>query len=175
MPWSGRTSRLRTRSITKANNAANETWIDSVYLSTQTTLNSSSVLLERVQQSGVAADGNYSQTVTAPVPGLVPGNYYVIVLADSRGLVPELNRASTELASTGPVQVTLPALDARQPGFGHDRQRPEPLLSAYARGRPGRRDLRQLRRAPRRRALRWVSKHSVDEREPDLFDLADRH
>jgi len=40
----------------------------------------------------------------------VPDNDYVIVLADSLGLVPELNRTSTELASTSPVQVTVPTL-----------------------------------------------------------------
>ena len=102
----------------QSNNAVNGTWTDSVYLSTQTTLNSSSVLLGRVQQTGVAANGQYSQTVTEPVPGLVPGNYYVIVIADSLGLVPELNRTSTELASTSPVQFTLPTLTPGSPISG---------------------------------------------------------
>ena len=94
----------------ESTNAATGTWTDSVYLSTQTTLNSNSVLLGRVQQSGVAANVQYTQTVTAPVTGLAPDDYYVIVLADSLGLVPELNRASTELASTNPVQITVPSL-----------------------------------------------------------------
>ncbi len=102
----------------ESQNAANETWTDSIYLSTQTTLNSSSVLLKRVQQSGVAANGQYSQTVTAPVLGLVPDDYYVVVLADSQGLVPELNRTSTELASTDPVQVTLPTFAPGSPISG---------------------------------------------------------
>ena len=99
----------------ESNNAATGTWTDSVYLSTQMTLNSSSVLLGRVQQSGVAAGGKYTQSVTAPVPGLAPDNYYVIVLADSQGLVPELNRTNTELHSTYPVQVTLPVLTLASP------------------------------------------------------------
>ncbi len=94
----------------ESTNAATGTWTDSVYLSTATTLNSNSVLLGRVQQSGVAANGQYTQTVTAPVAGLAPDDYYVIVLADSLGLVPELNRAGTELASTNPVQITVPTL-----------------------------------------------------------------
>ena len=94
----------------KSPNPATGTWTDSVYLSTQQTLNSGSVVLDRVQQSGVAAGGKYTQTVTAPIPGLAPDNYYVIVLADSLGLVAELNRTNTEQASTNPVQVTLPAL-----------------------------------------------------------------
>jgi RHS repeat-associated protein len=102
----------------QSSTAATGTWTDSVYLSTQTTLNSSSILLGRVQQTGVAANGQYSKTLTASVPGLLPTNYYVIVLADSQGLVPELNRASTELASTNPVQVTLPTLTPGSPISG---------------------------------------------------------
>ena len=99
-------------------NSASGTWTDSVYFSTQPTLNSSSVLLGRGQQTGVAANGQYSQTVTDPVPGLLPGNYYVVVLADSLGLVPELNRTSTELASSNPVQVTVPTLTPGSPVSG---------------------------------------------------------
>ena len=102
----------------ESSNAVTTSWTDSVYLSTQSTLNASSVLLGRVQQSGVAANGQYSQTVTAPVPGLLPDDYYVIVLADSLGLVPELNRTSTELESTNPVQVSVPALDLGSPVSG---------------------------------------------------------
>ena len=79
----------------------------------------------------------------------------MIVLADSRGLVPELNRTSTELASTNPVQVTLPSADARQPGLGHDRRRPGRLLPAHRARRAGRRDLR--RRSPRSRGASSTS------------------
>ena len=110
----------------ESSNAATGTWTDSVYLSTQPTLNSSSVLLGRVQQTGVAANGQYTADGDRAGAGpRCPDDYYVIVLADSLGLVPELNRTSTELASTNPVQVTLPTLDAGQPDLGHDRQRPE--------------------------------------------------
>ncbi len=102
-----------------SSNAASGSWTDSVYLSTQPTLNANSVLLGRVQHTGgVAADGQYSETLTAPVPGLAPNDYYVVVLADSLGLVPELNRTSTELASTNPLQVTLPTLDLGSPISG---------------------------------------------------------
>ena len=102
-----------------SSNAASGSWTDSVYLSTQPTLNASSVLLGQVDHTGgVAANGHYSGTVTEPVPGLLPDDYYVIVLADSLGLVPELNRTSTELASTNPVEVTVPALDLGSPISG---------------------------------------------------------
>ncbi len=102
----------------ESSNAFTGTWTDSVYLSTQTTLNPNSVLLGRVQQDGVAANGEYSQTLTAPAPGLVPDDYYVVVLADSQGLVPELNRTNTELASTNPVQVSVPSLAIGSPVSG---------------------------------------------------------
>ena len=102
-----------------SSNAASGSWTDSIYLSTQPTLNSSSVLLGRVQHTGgVAANGQYAETLTAPVPGLAPDDYYAVVLADSLGLVPELNRTSTELASTNPVQVALPTLDLGSPISG---------------------------------------------------------
>jgi YD repeat-containing protein len=102
-----------------SSNATSGSWTDSVYLSAQPTLNAGSVLLGRVQHTGgVAANGQYSGALTAPVPGLVPDNYSVIVLADSLGLVPELNRAGTELAATNPVQVTLPALNLGSPISG---------------------------------------------------------
>ena len=95
----------------QSGNPATGSWTDSVYLSTQTTLNSDSVLLGRVQHTGgVAANGQYTESLTAPVPGLAPDNYYVVVLADSLGLVPELNRTDAELASTNPVQVTVAGL-----------------------------------------------------------------
>ena len=46
----------------ESSNAAHGTWTDSVYLSTQPTLNSSSVLLGRVQHTGgVAANGQYTR------------------------------------------------------------------------------------------------------------------
>ena len=102
----------------ESGNAVTSAWTDSVYLSTQPTLNANSVLLGRLQQTGVAANGQYTGTVTAPVPGLMQDNYYVIVLADSRGLVPEVNRTNTELASTNPVQITIPALTVGSPASG---------------------------------------------------------
>ena len=89
-------------------------WTDSVYLSAQPTLNANSVLFGRVPVTGgVLANGQYSETLTELVPGLAPGNYYVIVLADGLDLVPELNRAAApELATR------------RQPGPGIIPSRP---------------------------------------------------
>ena len=76
-------------------------WTDSVFLSTSKTLTSAAVLLGRVDHEGaVAGGGSYQATLTAPVPGLLPGNYFVLVEADSGGDVPDLDRANNVLAST---------------------------------------------------------------------------
>ena len=130
------------------------TWTDSVYLSPQTTLTANSVLLGRVQQNGVAANGEYSQTVQAAVPGVLPGNYYAIVLADSQGLAPELNRTNTELASSNPVQITVQPLTLSSPLSGTHRQRPKHIQTAHRSRWPRHRHFRRARSPARRRALR---------------------
>src|SRR5262249_24488183 len=78
-----------------AGTAAAGDWYDSFYLSTATTLDASAVLLGRVHHlTGVAGNGMYSDTLTATVAGLPDGNYYLIAVTDSRGQVPDPNRAN---------------------------------------------------------------------------------
>ncbi len=87
-------------------------WQDSVYLSPTPTIGSSSVLLGTVVHSGGLASGtSYSGSLAAAVPTLAPGNYYVIVDADSLYQEADVNRANNVLAATtGELDVTLPAL-----------------------------------------------------------------
>jgi len=86
-------------------------WVDAVFLSASGKLDSSAILLGRVAQAGpLAANGTYNGTLTAALPIMLPGNYTVIVEADSQGLVPDSNRANNVLAATTPVQVTVPVL-----------------------------------------------------------------
>jgi fibronectin-binding autotransporter adhesin len=55
----------------------------------------SAVLLGRVVHTGdLASQGQYSGTLSAPVPGLPAGSYYVIVVVDSGLQVPDINRAN---------------------------------------------------------------------------------
>jgi hypothetical protein len=94
-------------------------WVDSVYLARGTVLDASSKLIGRVQHNGsVAGGGTYSETLTAPLPGVVPGNYHVIVICDSRGLVPDVNRANNTLASTAEISVDMSALTPGVPASG---------------------------------------------------------
>ena len=64
--------------------AAAGSWQDSVYLSATPAITSSSVLLGAVAQSGgLAGDTSYNASLTAAVPALSPGDYYVLVQVDS--------------------------------------------------------------------------------------------
>lgn len=98
---------------------AENSWFDSVYLSRDTMLDPGDVLLQRVQHSSdLAGNASYRDTVTAPVPPVPDGAYHVIVLADSRGLTPDANRANNQGVSAQTIAVTVPALPLGSPVSG---------------------------------------------------------
>ena len=87
------------------------TWTDSVYLSLSSTFDDTAVLVGRVTHQGVVAGGSsYSETLTAPVPGVAPGAYHVFVVADSRDLLPDPNRANNIGVGSSLLTVGYPAL-----------------------------------------------------------------
>ncbi len=86
-------------------------WVDSLYLSKDITYSTDDLLLGRVtHMGGVAALGMYGESLTAPLPGVIDGGYHVIVLANSRGLIPETDRSNNFGASTNTIQVGIPSL-----------------------------------------------------------------
>src|SRR5262249_25260993 len=90
---------------------ATGSWDDSVYLSTSPFVAPNSVLLGTVHHTGdLAAQATYSETLKAPLPPLLPGAYRVVVVADSRNLVPDSNRSNNTAASTGSLTVMIPLL-----------------------------------------------------------------
>jgi hypothetical protein len=92
-------------------------WVDSVFLSADGQLDSSSVLLGRTTHAGSLGSGvSYEGSVTAPVPGVLPGDYSVIVETDSQSVVPDRNRANNLLVSASPVPVSTPALTVTAAG-----------------------------------------------------------
>jgi RHS repeat-associated protein len=94
-------------------------WFDSLYLSSDAVFDSADTLLGRVHHVGdVAGNSSYSETLTAPVPALPNGNYHVIVLVDSRGLVPDLNRANNLGVSSGVINLSVPELPLGVPTAG---------------------------------------------------------
>jgi hypothetical protein len=83
---------------------------DEVYLSADGVLDASDLLLTRVERSsgvGAGADDRVSTVIT--IPAVVEGNYQVLVLADARRNVPDVNRGNNVLASA-PSVVGVPLL-----------------------------------------------------------------
>ncbi len=95
-------------------------WLDSVYLSTTPTITADSILLGSVTHAGGLTAGNhYDASVTAAVPALTSGNYYVIVLADSHFNVADSDRTNNTLvATTGQLAVSVPGLNLGTPVNG---------------------------------------------------------
>ncbi len=97
--------------------AATGSWQDSVYLSPTAAITPSSTLLGTVEHTGgLAANSTYSGMLTAPVPALPPGSYYVLVQADSLYQVSDPARTNnTQAAGSGPLVVSVPALTPGAP------------------------------------------------------------
>ncbi len=94
-----------------ATTAAAGNWQDSVYLSPTATITGSSILLGTVVHTGgLGAGATYTGSLTAPVPALAPGSYYVIVEADSLYQIADPDRANNTLAASGQLAVSLPSL-----------------------------------------------------------------
>ncbi|MGA2699488.1 MAG: Ig-like domain repeat protein [Isosphaeraceae bacterium] len=86
-------------------------WTDSVYLSPNGGLTSSSILLGRTVYTGnLAAGASYNGSLTTVVP-VVVGNYQVVVLTDSGETTTDINRANNQAASANSFTVTVPSLD----------------------------------------------------------------
>lgn len=58
----------------------------------------------------MAGNSIYTETLTATVPAMAEGDYRVIVLADSRRLVPQGNRTNDVGASAGTTALSVPVL-----------------------------------------------------------------
>src|SRR5205823_659238 len=58
----------------------------------------------------VAGSGSYSETLTTPLPPLLPRAYRAIVTTDSRKQVPDVDRSNNTGASSGTLAVTIPLL-----------------------------------------------------------------
>lgn len=86
-------------------------WTDSIYLSFDDRYDASDLLIGRVEHTGgLGPSLTYNGSLTATLPGVIDGNYHVIVIADSRGHVGDSNRADNERASTNKIAVDLPIL-----------------------------------------------------------------
>lgn len=87
------------------------TWYDRVFLSTDAVLDVGDTQLATVTQyRALDAGASYTAQVTAPLQGITPGTYYVIVGADYAAKVNETNETNNVLAAEPPLAATMPTL-----------------------------------------------------------------
>ena len=93
-------------------------WVDSVFLSSSAFLDASAVRIGQVAHTG-GLGGNlvYSSSLTAPLPAVPDGHYFVLVEADSQKLIGDSNRSNNVLASSA-LTVTIPSLALGTPVSG---------------------------------------------------------
>jgi subtilase family serine protease len=92
-------------------NPALGSWYDSVYLSLDETWDINDPLLVRNLHMGdVAAGGSYTHTVTGILPGVIPGDYHVIIRSDILNHIPESNETNNVRASLDRVAIDAEAL-----------------------------------------------------------------
>jgi subtilase family serine protease len=95
-------------------NPAVGTWTDSLYLSADDQWDLGDELFERVTVQGpLNAGTTYTRSVTAPLPGVLPGNYRVIIRSDIRNNIAESNEGNNLSASINSV-----SLDAQELTLG---------------------------------------------------------
>ena len=121
-PTSARTGEMVPISFTVRNLNASPAagdWIDAVYLATGTTLDADSVLLGRVpHKGGVDPLGSYKGSFLAAWPGVAEAAYHVVVVVDSRGIVPDTNRVNNTAASGQTVSSSIQLLALNTPTTG---------------------------------------------------------
>ena len=100
-------------------NAALGQWSDSVYIASATNYVVGDPLFATVDHIGDLAPGStYTNTVNGLLPGLAPGNYYVIIRSDIRNHLGEGDNPDKVAASLTSVAVTVPQLTLGVPSTG---------------------------------------------------------
>jgi len=96
-------------------NSAIGAWYDNVYLSADGAWSPDDPLIAQVLHSGDLAPGaSYTGQSDDPLPGVTPGNYYVIVRADALDNVRDADRSNNQLASTDTIGMNIPSLPLGQ-------------------------------------------------------------
>ena len=91
-------------------------WRDSIYISKDALWDVGDALFSRVYLSGPLAGGDsYTQTATGTLPGVVGGDYYMIVRSDIYNQIPETNEANNLKASLGTTHLDVEALTLGTP------------------------------------------------------------
>ena len=90
--------------------AAQGSWTDSVYLSTNDGLSANAILLGRVTHTGsLAAGASYNGSLSTVMPPAV-GSYQVVVVTDSGDVTADSDRSNNLAASASAFTATVPSL-----------------------------------------------------------------
>ena len=90
----------------EGSNAVVGNWSDSLYLSKDGQWDINDLFLGQADNSGEVLSGNsYTNTLTASLPGVVPGDYQVIIRSDIRNQIPESNESNNLKATLDQVNV----------------------------------------------------------------------
>jgi len=96
------------------------TWFDSLYISADPTWDINDSLFARVRRDGPLAGGaSYTQTATELLPGLIPGQYHVIIRSDILNQIPESNETNNLEVSLNKAVVDLALLPLGAPQTGN--------------------------------------------------------
>lgn len=101
---------------TVTNNSSNASvgqWTDAIYLSTDGNWDPGDIFLGRVKHtSGVGANSSYTETLNAPLPGVDPGLYRVILRTDAKSQISETDESNNITASIDSIDVDVPEIIA---------------------------------------------------------------
>ncbi len=115
----GQNITLTYRVTNNGSNPANGSWYDSLYLSPTPRWTVSDPLLGRVAENRDLLPGeSYTDTLTAPVPGIAPGSYYVILRTNITNSLPEATQSNNLSASLTQASIDAEALTLGSPTSG---------------------------------------------------------
>jgi hypothetical protein len=114
IPANGVTGQNASITYTVTNQGSNAilgNWSDSLYLSKDGQWDINDLFLGQVNNSREVLSGNsYTNTLTAPLPGVVPGDYQVIIRSDIRNQIPESNESNNLKATLDQVKIDIESL-----------------------------------------------------------------
>ena len=99
------------QAVHASGSAATAPWTDSIYLSTDAVWDATDILVgSSTRNANLAIGGSYTGSVTADLPAIPSGLYYIIVMTDSGEAAPDTNRANNAAASATTIAVNATAL-----------------------------------------------------------------
>jgi RHS repeat-associated protein len=122
IPTTGAAGRNASITYTVTNQGVNPVqgnWADSLYISKDDQWDIGDAYLGQVQNSGELNNGSsYTKTLAASLPGLVPGDYRIIVRSDIRNQISESNESNNLKATLDQVNIDIERLTVGAPTTG---------------------------------------------------------